>query len=199
MSGDRGLARLALALGLSLALGACGGDDGPPMAGAESQAAAEAVSEADASVEGLEAEMERAAAQLREETNAPDLDVCALLDTEALIEAMPNPDGEEIAVVSREGLFGPQCSFRGGRAADQLTARIGASSLSVEEQLGVNQDAPELTTVGNGVRHYFNENFTDQRSYVFRARDLTFQITTEFDDEDASRQFARRAVAMLRR
>lgn len=57
----------------------------------------------------------------------------------------------------------------------------------------------ELSDVGQAVRHYVNPNNTDQRTYVFRHEGLTFKITTMYDDEAGSREFARRAVAMVRR
>lgn len=198
----RTTAALWLALLSSILLGACGG--GPEAEGAEGADAAEATGVAGADADGAEtvddlwAEIEAKEAEIREQTNAPDLDVCGVLDTEALIAAMPATDYNPVTAESDQNMFGPLCRFSGGKPAYNLTARVEASSLSVEEALATYQGAPELPEVGPGVRYYFNPNAPDRRSYVFEARGLTFTVQTTYSDEASSREFARRAVSMIR-
>lgn len=178
----------AVAFGLclipTLLLGAC---DGAPGGDTDGDA-----TPADAAQEAA------AVDQTRQQTNAPDLDVCGLLDTDALIGAMPPTDYNPITARSDDGIFGPVCRFSGGKGGQNLSARVEASSMSVRDVLATYQDAAELPEVGAGVRHYVNPNNTDQRSYVFEARGLTFKVVTMYDGEQASRDFARQAAAMLR-
>lgn len=202
------LTRMAAALGLALLpailMTGCGAgpegadEDRPDAMDASVRVADDADADGAETLDDLWAEIEAKEAEVREQTGAPDLDVCALLDTDALIAVMPETNYNPVTARSDANMFGPVCRFSGGKGGENLTASVEASSLSVTEVLATNQGAPEMPEIGAGVRHYFNPNFSDRRSYVFEARGLTFKVMTMYSDEASSREFARRAVSMIR-
>lgn len=206
---SRALTRTAGALGLALVttllLGGCGGGVGSADEEPAAMDATEASVPNDAGAGGTEtlgdlwAEIEAKEAETREAAGAPELDVCGLLDTDALIAVMPETNYNPVTARSDTNMLGPVCRFSGGKGGENLTANVEASSLSVTEVLGTYQDAPDLPEVGAGVRYFFNPNYTDRRSYVFEARGLTFKVMTMYSDEASSREFTRRAVSMIRR
>lgn len=175
--------RLALACGLVLFFGPAGCTDA---AEESAEAAAGPVTQASASP----------ASPTASRGDVAPVDVCALLDTDALVGMMEAAGGEQVKVVSEDVLLG-SCEFI-DYSSNRMRVAVTATDLTVDEIMPPFREPRDAPEVGDGVKSVQNPNNRDQRSFAFTARGTTFDIITTFKNEADATAFASRVLSMVR-